>query len=226
MSRKQYVCNKHNWCSHQSALVAGSRTNSVQAGCSGISSFTWRCAVLPWPARPRRRLARTATTPFYQHQPPRGTASQIIDSRQPGLCSCSSTHLEQAANWCRCCKFSVNLSSTIKTFSSPSIISWYNLLTVTSPSQWSLQWLCHLGHFKNWLIDWLIDPTTTTSKIQPRYVKTLQELLCKFIIANSSHGKFNTRHRWLRYYKYGFCSKFHTLSSSAKILKIGQDFTK
>ena len=23
----------HNWCSHQSALVAGSRTNSVQAGC-------------------------------------------------------------------------------------------------------------------------------------------------------------------------------------------------
>jgi len=24
----------HNWCSHQSALVAGSGTNSVQAGCS------------------------------------------------------------------------------------------------------------------------------------------------------------------------------------------------
>jgi len=74
----------------------------------------------------------------------------------PLPCSCGPTHLQQAANWCRCCKFTVNLSSTIKTFFIPAIISWYNLLTVTSPNQWSLQWLCHLGHFKNWLIDWLI----------------------------------------------------------------------
>ena len=30
--------------------------------------------------------------------------------------------------------------------------------------------------------------------------------------------------RWVM--SYGFCSKFYTLSSSAKILKIDQDFTK
>jgi len=71
-----------------------------------------------------------------------------------------------AANWCRCCKFSVNLSSTIKTFFIPAIISWYNLLTVTSPNQWSLQWLCRLGHFKNWLIDWLIDTIYNPDKNQ------------------------------------------------------------
>jgi len=33
---------RRNWCSHQSALVAGSGTNSVQAGCSGVQSST------PW----------------------------------------------------------------------------------------------------------------------------------------------------------------------------------
>jgi len=72
-------------------------------------------------------------------------------------------HIRTNAKWsdkwswilsrCRCCKFSVNLSSTIKTFFIPAIISWYNLLTVTSPNQWSLQWLCHLGHFKNCLFE-------------------------------------------------------------------------
>jgi len=43
----------------------------------------------------------------------------------------------------------------LKRFFISAIISWYILLIVTSPNQWSLQWLCHLGHFKNWLIDWL-----------------------------------------------------------------------
>ena len=42
--------------------------------------------------------------------------------------------------------------TTIKTSFIPAIISWCRLLT--SPSQWSLQRLCHLGHFKHWLIDW------------------------------------------------------------------------
>ena len=96
-------------------------------------------------------LARTATTPLYQHQLPYGTASQTIDSRQLDLCGCGYIHLEQAANWCHCCKFSVNLTSTIKTFFIPAIRSWYNLLTVTSPNQWSLQWLSTLK------IDWLIN---------------------------------------------------------------------
>jgi len=35
----------HYWCSHHSALVAGSGTNSVQAGCSGIQSSSWRCII-------------------------------------------------------------------------------------------------------------------------------------------------------------------------------------
>ena len=61
--------------------------------------------------------------------------------------------LEQTANWRRHWKFTVNFSSTVKTFFTLAIISWCSLLT--SPNQWSLQWLCHLGHFKNWLIDWL-----------------------------------------------------------------------
>jgi len=67
-----------------------------------------------------------------------------------------SRHLEHTANWRRRCKFTVNFSSTVKTFFISAIISWCSLLT--SPNQWSLQWLCHLGHFKNsldWLIDWL-----------------------------------------------------------------------
>ena len=38
---------------------------------------------LPWSADPRRRLARTTTTPLCQHQPPRGTASEAVNSRQP-----------------------------------------------------------------------------------------------------------------------------------------------
>ena len=49
--------------------------------------------------------------------------------------------------------------NSLSTFFILAIISWYNLLTVTSPNQWSLQWLCHLGHFKNWLIDWLTKTT-------------------------------------------------------------------
>jgi len=40
----------------------------------------------------------------------------------------------------------------LKRFFIPTIISWCSFLT--SPNQWSLQWLCHWGHFKNWLIDW------------------------------------------------------------------------
>jgi len=49
-------------------------------------------------------------------------------------------------------KFTVNFSSTVKTFFIPTVISWCSLLTARN--QWSLQWLCHLYHFKNWLIDW------------------------------------------------------------------------
>jgi len=85
----------HNSCSHQSALTAGSSTNTVQAGCAGVQSSTWRRITLPWSADPRRRLARTTTTPFYQHQPPRGTASQTVNSRQPSFCGCGSRHLER-----------------------------------------------------------------------------------------------------------------------------------
>ena len=68
------------------------------------------------------------------------------------LCS---RHLEQTANWRRRCKFTVSFSSTVKTFFISAIISWFSLLT--SPNQWSLQWPCHLGHFKNSWLDWLIE---------------------------------------------------------------------
>ena len=45
----------------------------------------------------------------------------------------------------------------LKRFFISAIIPWCSLLT--SPNKWSLQWLCHLSHFKNsfdWLIDWLV----------------------------------------------------------------------
>ena len=70
-----------------------------------------------------RRLAWSTNTPFYQYQPPHGTARKtvnsasvvttlwrytnlfviiiiiiIINSRQPSLCGCGSTHLEYTAN--------------------------------------------------------------------------------------------------------------------------------
>ena len=41
-----------NWCSHQAAVVAGSWTNSVQTGCSGVQGSTRRCTTLPRSADP------------------------------------------------------------------------------------------------------------------------------------------------------------------------------
>jgi len=38
---------------------------------------------------------RRPLDPLYQHQPPRGTASETVNSRQPSLCGCGSRHLEQ-----------------------------------------------------------------------------------------------------------------------------------
>ena len=72
----------HIWCSHQSALVAGSGTKSVQAGCSDVrdSACTWRCATLPRSTESCRRLAWSTNTPFYQCQPPRGTSRQTQQS--------------------------------------------------------------------------------------------------------------------------------------------------
>ena len=57
-----------------------------------IHSFA--CTALPRSADPCRRLARSKNTPFYQRQPPRGTVRQTVNSRQPSLCGCGSTHLE------------------------------------------------------------------------------------------------------------------------------------
>jgi len=39
---------------------------------------------IPRSADPRRRLAWSTNTPFYQRQPPRGTTRQTVSSRQPG----------------------------------------------------------------------------------------------------------------------------------------------
>ena len=50
--------------------------------------------MLPRFADPRRRLAWSTNTPFYQCQPSRGTARQTVNSRQPSLCGCRSTRLE------------------------------------------------------------------------------------------------------------------------------------
>ena len=62
----------------------------------GVQGSTWRCSTLPRSADPCRRLAWSTNTPFYQCQPPRGTARQTVNSRQPSLCG--STHLEYTAN--------------------------------------------------------------------------------------------------------------------------------
>jgi len=50
-------------------------------------------------ADPCRRLAWSTNTPFYPAvQPPRGTARQTVNSRQPSLCGCGSTHLQYTVN--------------------------------------------------------------------------------------------------------------------------------
>jgi len=69
-----------------------------------------------------------------------------------------------------------SLTPTVKTFFFISaIISWFSLLT--SPNQWSLQWLCHLGHFKKWLIDWLIDYSAWSCRLQLNIGFTLRRVL-------------------------------------------------
>jgi len=42
--------------------------------------------------------AWSTNTPFCQCQPPRGTSRQTVNSWQPSLCGCGSTHLEYTAN--------------------------------------------------------------------------------------------------------------------------------
>jgi len=79
------------------SLVAGSGTDSVLTGRSGVQGSTWRCSTLPRSADPCQRLAWSMNTPFYQCQPP-GTSRQTVNSRQPSLCGCGSTHLEYTAN--------------------------------------------------------------------------------------------------------------------------------
>ena len=146
----------HNWCSLQSALVAGSGTNSVQAGYSGVQSSTWRRTTLPWSADPRRRFARTTTTPLFQHHPPRGTANEAVNSRQSSFCGLRCRHLEQTANWRRRFRFTVNFSSTVKTFflfrqSYPDVVYWHH------PISGLLQCVDTVG--------WVIWPVKT----RPRY---------------------------------------------------------
>ena len=70
-----------------------------------------------------RRLAWSNNTPFYQCQPPRGTARQTDNSRQPSLRGCSSTHLEYTANWSLLLQIHCPPLSTVKTFLIQAIIS-------------------------------------------------------------------------------------------------------
>jgi len=157
--------------------------SSVCTGCGFQNEFStswlfWRTefymatTTLPWFADQRRRFARSTTTPLCQHQPPHGTASETVNSRQLSFCGRGFRHLEQTANWRRHCKFTVDFLATVKTFFIPAIISWCSILT--SPNQWSLQWLCDLVHFKNWLIDWLIHSVCSTAS----YVVCIGSAVC------------------------------------------------
>ena len=86
---------------------------------------------------------------FYQCQPPRGTARQTVNSRQPSLCGCGSTHLEYTANWRRCGKLAVHLPSTVKTFLIEAVISKTFNRWVTHGNDWDMEiwrtrgWKCH-----------------------------------------------------------------------------------
>jgi len=103
-----------------------------------------RCSIYhssPVYSRPRRlrRLqpvdADTSPTTCLvqcQCQPPRVTTSQTVNSRQPSLCGCGSTHLEYTANWRRCGKLTVHLPPTTKTFLIQAVISWHQLLISSS----------------------------------------------------------------------------------------------
>ena len=93
--------------------------------------YGW-CNTLPRSADPCRRLAWSTNTPFYQCQPPRGTARQTVNSRQPSLCGCGSTHLEYTANWRHWGNLTVHLPSTAETFLIQAVTSWHHLLTSSS----------------------------------------------------------------------------------------------
>ena len=75
-----------------------------------------------------------------------------------------------------------------------SIISWHYLLTL--PIQWSLQWLRHLGHFKNWLIDWLIDCSDRNLDKLQRVQDNLARVVCNWNRSTSAGPQLRSLH-WL-----------------------------
>ena len=58
--------------------------------------------------RTLRPVLRMPTASWYHRQ--------TVNSRQPSLCGCGSTHLEYVASLHRCGKLAVHLPSTVKTF--------------------------------------------------------------------------------------------------------------
>jgi len=65
-------------------------------------------------------------------------------------------YTEWIAQWRHMCWFTINFSATVKTFFISTILSgryYLTLVLVNLFSQWSLQWLFHLRHFKNILIN-------------------------------------------------------------------------
>jgi len=88
---------------------------------------------------PGRRPLRSTNT-----NRPRGTASETVDNRQSSFYGRGSRYLEQTANDVVTANSLSTFRRLLKRFFIPAIISWCSLLT--SPNQWSLQWLCH---FKN-----------------------------------------------------------------------------
>ena len=121
----------------------------------------------------------TPTASWYGKWSCQQSAAELLRLRLP----------TSGTDWRRRCKFTVNFSSTVKTFFISAIISWCSLLT--SPNQWSMQWLCHLGHFKNsfeWLIDWLVCRWTHWMHVSSTMARTLlPERTWRCLHTRSSH---------------------------------------
>jgi len=129
---------------HQPSLVAGSRADPVQARCHGVQSATWKCTKLP---RATCRALRSAGMNRIVVPPVTSTtvgsrafpvaASLIWNSLPDDVISAESLPT-----------FQRKLQRHLFCQSFPGFCYWHLHL------QWTLQWQCHLGHYKN---DWFID---------------------------------------------------------------------
>ena len=112
----------HHWRTYQSPLVAGSRTDTVQNGCSDIQGSAWRLTMLPQFVGPCRRRVWSTSTPLYRIEPFTDSAVQTVNHRRSSVFGRSSTVLEQSARHRHVSQFVVGFPAATATHTVPAVI--------------------------------------------------------------------------------------------------------